>query len=99
MRLSQRRGALLKQPSRRVTGTFETHSSLLRGGAGGFSVVSVTRERGEMWNSDLGWALAADRLRVWLWFVGGLASLLFDNRIGRKRDVGGGVLAGLRSSG
>jgi hypothetical protein len=26
-------------------------------------------------------------------------SVLFDNRIGRKRDVGGGVLAGLWSSG
>jgi hypothetical protein len=42
--------------------------------------------------------LAAGRLEVWflLW---GFGSLLFDNRIGRKRDVGGGVLAGLWSSG
>ena len=29
----------------------------------------------------------------------GFGSLLFDNCIGRKRDVGGGVLAGLWSSG
>jgi hypothetical protein len=32
-------------------------------------------------------------------FALGFGSLLFDNRIGRKRDVGGGVLAGLWSSG
>ena len=46
----------------------------------------------------LNWALAAGRLRVWfrLWSFG---SLLFDNCIGRKRDVGGGVLAGLWLSG
>jgi len=43
--------------------------------------------------------LAADRRKVWSVLVGLLGSLLFDNCIGRKRDVGGGVLAGLRSSG
>jgi hypothetical protein len=32
-----------------------------------------------------------------LCFVGLLAPTLFDNCIGRKRDVGGGVLAGLWS--
>ena len=40
MRFSQRLGALLKRRSQRVTGIFRAHSSLLRGGGGGFSVVS-----------------------------------------------------------
>src|ERR1700733_6195941 len=94
MRLSQRRGAFLKRPSQRVTGIFRTRSSLLRGGGGEFSVVSDCATR----NSGLNWALAAvaSRLCFCLW---GFGSLLFDNCIGRKRDVGGGVLAGLRLSG
>jgi hypothetical protein len=39
-------------------------------------------------------AVDAAKFGLCLW---GFCSLLFDNCIGRKRDVGGGVLAGLRS--
>jgi hypothetical protein len=53
MRLSQRRGPLLKRSSQRVTGTFRTHSSLLRGGGGEFSVVFGLRASVVARNSGL----------------------------------------------
>src|ERR1700722_708325 len=74
------------------------HSSLLRGGGGGFSVVFRLCESAVIRNSGLNLALAAGRLRA-LFCPWGFGSVLFDNCIGRKRDVGGGVLAGLRLSG
>ena len=96
MRLSQRFGALLE---RLCGGSRDFPSALLpaerRGG--GFSVVPVGRKRGEIEiqaRSEL-WRRNAARFGLGLW---GSGSLLFDNCIGRKRDVGGGVLAGLRSS-
>ena len=46
MRLSQRRGALLRRPGRRVTGTLRTHSSLLRGGVENFRSFLAARKRG-----------------------------------------------------
>ena len=62
---------------------------------GGVSIVPVVREYGvEVFELGLKlWRRVASKLGFVLW---GLGSLLFDNRIGRKRDVGGGVLAGLR---
>jgi hypothetical protein len=45
----------------------------------------------------LGLSFGDDRRQVWFALGGLLAPLLFDNCIGRKRDVGGGVLAGLWS--
>src|ERR1700722_17025898 len=74
------------------------HSSLLRGGGGEFSVVSRLRESAVTWNSGLTWLWrrVATELCFCPW---GFGSVLFDNCIGRKRDVGGGVLAGLRLSG
>jgi hypothetical protein len=99
MRLSQRRGALLKPPSQRVTGIFRTHSSLLRGGGGEFSVVFGPRASAvdTEFGPELGFSGGSPQSLVFVRW--GMGSLLFDNCIGRKRDVGGGVLAGLRLSG
>jgi hypothetical protein len=99
MRLSQRRGALLKPPSQRVTGTFRTHSSLLRGGGGGLSVVFGHAQAWRYVEFELGLGFGGESPQGLALVRGGFGSLLFDNRIGRKRDVGGGVLAGLWLSG
>jgi hypothetical protein len=47
-----------------------------------------------MWNSGLGPGFGGGSPQGLAWVRGGFGSVLFDNRIGRKRDVGGGVLAG-----
>jgi hypothetical protein len=83
---------------------FETRSSLLRGGDRLVSVVLGYW----LWPGGLGgaigWVLGLG-LAGWFWAWAGTVlrglgggfplPLLFDNWIGRKRDVGGGVLAGL----
>ena len=73
-------------------------SSLLRGGVGGFSIVPVARERG-VESFELELSFSGESPRSLVCACGSFGSLLFDNRIGRKRDVGGGVLAGLWSPG
>ena len=73
-------------------------SSLLRGGVGGFSIVPVARERG-VESFELELSFSGESPRSLVCACGSFGSLLFDNRIGRKRDVGGGVLAGLWSAG
>jgi hypothetical protein len=52
-----------------------------------------------MWNSELGLGFGGESPRGLAFCFWGFGPLLFDNRIGRKRDVGGGVLAGPWSSG
>src|SRR5208282_25591 len=78
-------------------GTFQACSSLLRGGAENFRLclpcVSAAAQEVQA-RAKLCWRVASE-FGLCLWSPG----LLFDNCIGRKRDVGGGVLAGLWSLG
>src|SRR5271167_4975970 len=97
MRLSQRLGALLE----RLSGGFRDFPSALlpaerrgRRILGRSCCASVRR----LWNSSSSRASAAVRWGLVLAY-GASRSSLFDNCIGRKRDVGGGVLAGLWSLG
>src|SRR5277367_7066939 len=94
MRLSQRLGAPLERPS----GGFRNFpSALLPAERRGRRIFgrSCRASARRLWNSSLSRALAASR-RGLVFAYGASGSSLFDNCIGRKRDVGGGVLAGLR---
>ena len=53
-------------------GTFRAHSSLLRGGGGGFSVVPVVRKRGEI-DIRVQAELGGGRRKVWFVLAGLLA--------------------------
>src|ERR1700722_20370938 len=99
MRLSQRRGAFFEAAKSAGYGNFP--NALLpavRRGRRIFGRFRTARKRGSTeFGPETGlWRRVASRFGFCLWSFG---SLLFDNCIGRKRDVGGGVLAGLRLSG
>ena len=96
MRLSRRFGELR---GGRTGGLRDFSNALLpaeRRGRENFRLSPVARERGVKKVSSLGLSFGDGSSPSLVFACWGFGSLLFDNRIGRKRDVGGGVLAGLQ---